>query len=126
MPSGARERGGASTKGDHHVATAYADDRGHDPGRVGCWNAAALRPGGLPIGGALSPFAGPAQRGGSTSLPAWLAPERRSPRHVQNQPVWATVPLSSYARPRLGVVRGKKARSAKLAGTLFPPVPPDR
>src|SRR3954469_19788173 len=72
MPSGARERGGASTKGDHHVATAYADDRGHDPGRVGCWNAAALRPDGLPIGGALSPFPGPAQRGGSTSLPAGL------------------------------------------------------
>src|SRR3954452_7296265 len=70
MPSGARERGGASTKGDHHVVTAYADDRGHHPGRVGCWNAAAPRPGGLPIGGALSPFAGPAQRGGSTSLPA--------------------------------------------------------
>src|SRR4051812_45545214 len=116
MPSGARERGGASTKGDHHVATAYADDRGHDPGRVGCWNAAALRPGGLSIGGALSPFAGPAQRGGSTSLPAWLAPERRSPRHVQNQPVWATVPCIIIRSAAAGGCSGKKTRLVKFTG----------
>src|SRR3954471_15645118 len=108
MPSGARQHGGSSTKGNHHVATTCTDDRGHDPGRVSCWNAAGLRPGGLPTGGALSPFAGPAQRGGSTGLPARLAPERRGPRHVQNQPVWAAVPVSSYAWPRLGVVREKK------------------
>src|SRR3954452_4885757 len=108
MPLGARSRGGASTKGDHHVATACTDDRGHDLGWVGCWNAEELHSSGLPIGGALPALARATQRRRGTGLPAWLAPERRGPRHVQNQPVRAAVPLLPYAEPRVGVIRGKK------------------
>ena len=33
--AGVTELVGSSTRGDHHVATTCADDRGHDPGRFG-------------------------------------------------------------------------------------------
>ena len=33
--AGVKQPAGTSTKGDHHVATACADDRFHDPGRLG-------------------------------------------------------------------------------------------
>jgi hypothetical protein len=34
--AGMKQPVGTSTKGDHHVATTCADDRGHDAGRIGC------------------------------------------------------------------------------------------
>src|SRR5208282_3501849 len=97
IPAGGRLLVGPSTKGDHHVATTCADDRGHDPGWIGRRDAENLHPVGAPVGCPLPALAGPAQRGRGAGLPARLAPGRGGTRHIQDQPVRAAFPLLPYA-----------------------------
>ena len=77
------------TEGDHHVATACTDDRGHDPGRAGRGDPAIVRSGGPAADCVLPARAGPAQRGGRAPLPAGSAPARGGARHVPDRAIRA-------------------------------------
>jgi hypothetical protein len=112
MPLGARSRGGASTKGDHHVATTCTDDRGHDPGRIGYRDAEDLHPVGMPVGCALPPLAGPAQRGKRCGPTCWACARVGRPAAHSRPATTGCVSSIAIRLSACGACSGKKDRLA--------------